>query len=536
MQDIEERACSQRFFRGLLQTLQWPQQQWPRMLLIKLSEFNFQTLPECVRTRLVWCFSSLGTTWPSECLFKKLRGAEDSTGNGYQSRAQRWFRASASDLLDDFDCPEVVPERSKVDKGHIPANFFEPESTACSLDGSLLSRILGEDSYPSPQTTNVAHHAWMAALAHKDSLDDLQGSWLSKLIPPGSIIRYPGGGGFVLESTGSGIVSWKLTPLSVGRHKVLTLDIAKQHAWEFKVFHDLSLPWKVVWYKVMTPRAFSIMCKEEGVKMAKRIALKLDGTPTGVLEFGARNAFAWVDGPTLQRLWTRLGLPTPRPTAVLDLCAGLIQSVLPGITDEELQLFLQKRDLDTSAVNFDTQSELLKEDPENLNGVWDEDDEDDIRKDLKEAKAKAARASASRSSRSSSERAAPPAAATEAQAPVAASSSASASSSSAAPPSEGPPAKQRVALPLGASELRKEDLHPFLPPNCTLTAERVWHSRWRLRYVGSTGTQATSKTFGGAVTEADALRYLLTTAWRWHQQDGGGECPWDFDTFELNAP
>lgn len=255
--------------------------------------------------------------------------------------------------------------------------------------------------------------------------------------------------------------------------------------------------------------------------MAKRIALKLDGTPTSVLEFGARNAFAWVDGLTLQRLWTRLGLPTPRPTAVLDLCAGLIKSVLPGSTDEELQLILQGRDLDTSAVNFDTQSELLKEDPENLNGVWGEDDEDDIRKDLKEAKAKAARASASRSSRSSSERASPPAAATEAQAPVAASSSASASSSSAALPSEGPPAKQRFALPLGASELRKEDLHLFLPPNCTLTAERVWHSRWRLRYVGSTGTQATSKTFGGAVTEADALRYLLTTAWRWHQQDGG---------------
>ncbi len=97
-------------------------------------------------------------------------------------------------------------------------------------------------------------------------------------------------------------------------------------------------------------------------------------------------------------------------------------------------------------------------------------------------------------------------------------------------PSTRPAATSKKPLPASAGEGRYytiEEVNSFLPQGvlgCTVTTETVWHKRFRGRYPGMV---LVSKSFGGKVSEREALIFVLAAIWHMHEAKTGQSCPWD---------
>jgi hypothetical protein len=193
----------------------------------------------------------------------------------------------------------------------------------------------------------------------------------------------------------------------------------------------------------------------------------------------------------------------------------LVRFVNPTLNDEEVAEILKKRfelvepevsTLLVEGVNIDLAAEL-----------FDPGDADDLHAEVEKLKKKiaAARPSSTAAGASSSTGGV-------GGAPGAASSSSGTGAGAAAALP-----RPKLPNPAGPSGYGVEEVQSFMPriPGCTATREIKWHSRWRARY--PCAMPATSKSWGGAIPETAAIRYILEWAWQRHADAGGGECPWD---------
>lgn len=524
---VEEKAIANAFFRGLVKGVLWPSLQWARILLVKLAESDFLTVTEAVKTRLRMCFSSLGNSVAAENGFKILRGAEDSNNSGFQSRLQTWFRLSVSNVLPDMDCPPIPTTHQPTKNRRIPAAFFEPEAATCSLDPRSMATLVGPHAYPSPQSCQIAHFGWLACLEFEDRLEDLRTSWLSQLVIPGSMVHGPGWGGLALESTNMGVVIWKLRPRKLGTWTFSDFGKTEGSNWSFRTLVSLDADWQAASYKVVTPLDVMARAKAEGCKEPAKLAMELVGNPQSILEFAAQHGFKHMDSATLNKLFTHLKVPGKRPPDVQSLRTTLVKACLPEMTPEKVaEIFETERD-NWGTVNFDDHALLEDTDVDLLQDVLSDDEHAEVKQmiETKKKKQVAKTKSVSTASSSSEPKVDMPLVASVVESTS--TTSASASSAPSAPPA---PAARPWKPPLGEVRMDRFELEAWSPPGSSWFAETKWHTRWRVKFHRSSGRLSqTSKTFGGIISERDAVRFLLLTLWSWHAEDGGSPSPWIFD-------
>ena len=91
--------------RSVLYNMYWPEQQWPRQLLLGLREFNFSTIPKNIADDLHGFCTSFLHTKCVEDVNREVRAAEDRVNNKKLSRKMRWEACLLSPVLPDCDRP-----------------------------------------------------------------------------------------------------------------------------------------------------------------------------------------------------------------------------------------------------------------------------------------------------------------------------------------------------------------------------------------------------------------------------------------------
>jgi hypothetical protein len=513
LQKLETLAVEDQYFDALLESLHWPKLTWCRMILVKLAEYDFVEIPECVRERLQFAAESIQMTVASENLFRVLREASDHTSNGKQSREMRWFRAVQSPILQDRDMqvPEVRMKETR--RQQVPYSVYDPEHKSCSLPKDQLAELLDSEQYPSTTAHSIAHLGWQSFEYHYGDYETIKDSWLSTLARPGVILSNAAGGGLVLESTTRGLVWWRVGRKRFGAFKpmVLAPRTDANPAFAFKSITDFG-DWRVAEPKVILPTDYVRRAAAEGFQVAPELAFEAAGPGDHLAKFKARRGFVGLEVPLLQRLHAKLEVPGACPTARPALVRSLVEFVLDDLNEEQIKEILEAAAKDKQAVgSYDPMSVLLSADVD-AEGVVD------AGMDAQEAEDAKSYIKATRSAR---EKAAP-----KAQ-PAAASAAPAAASSGGAPQAaaEAPPAGGRRWRPPEGRKLEVQDFEGFAPVGCTWTCEQSHDARWRVTYRGSQGKKQTSRRFGGRLGEAEAVRALLLCAWEWHTAESGALCP-----------
>ena len=95
----------------------------------------------------------------------------------------------------------------------------------------------------------------------------------------------------------------------------------------------------------------------------------------------------------------------------------------------------------------------------------------------------------------------------------------------------GPRPRRLPPLAPGRSAYAEAAVKALRPcvPGCSLTVERRWHERWRVRYSAAAPPNATSKAFSNSEEEQQAILMCLRFAWQCHERTTGESCPWVWD-------
>lgn len=89
LQEVEEAATSDKWYQQLLVTLSWPVMQWPRRLLLALSEHDFEEVPSWVESQLQACARGFLSTKITEDMFHELQRRENASESDSLSRLQQ---------------------------------------------------------------------------------------------------------------------------------------------------------------------------------------------------------------------------------------------------------------------------------------------------------------------------------------------------------------------------------------------------------------------------------------------------------------
>ncbi|CAE7531763.1 unnamed protein product [Symbiodinium sp. CCMP2592] len=102
------------------------------------------------------------------------------------------------------------------------------------------------------------------------------------------------------------------------------------------------------------------------------------------------------------------------------------------------------------------------------------------------------------------------------------------------PQPEDAPTQRRKAVVFAQEGMSQPEAKRLLPPECTISKEREWHHRWKLKWAASPALNLNVQ-FSSAAECNEALKHVLVYAWSIHKQRTGEDCPWQFDS-EILPP
>lgn len=490
-----------------------------------------------------WAYE-LATTLPDELCFKVLRDAGKKSPNGRLSRLGRWAAASESNILDSFDYKREQP--TAADQAQAIGSLFTKEHFHCdgedptghTTDYAELKGIM-QDKVEFPTidaySWNLSAFKWSVLGTASDLPSTVASVWLSLLAPVGSAllnVRKKAIVGMVVHSTAFGVAT---LPLRVERHvqdKQRVVFLAPEASrWDALAITNLA-DFEVQCLEAVSPIARLRALKEIGVEPgAHQLTWRLSGGRLSLVRAASLKCFPGVTVKRLNSLVTMCKVPYVgvRPKGEHDLCELLLRWCWPDWTDEQVRETLAKR-------NFrDRQAESILESEgvaEVADGIFEEEDQKDMEKEIASVRAgRAAAAATRRAPPQCAERPAPGGAGSDAPAPAA--SAHNSSGSSAAPPPRAPrPKAERMPMMLMTTEgFTREDILPYLPPvrGVTCCREQHWATRWRVQYPSSEPPYSTSKAFLDVDSERRAVQHVVTWCWQRHLATTGEGAPFDIN-------
>lgn len=243
--------------------------------------------------------------------------------------------------------------------------------------------------------------------------------------------------------------------------------------------------------------------------------------PEPLITLSARRGFPGLNVPNVQKLLTMTGQQWEkgqRPKQELEVLKALLSYHLPSLSDEEVQRIIDATGSKSSDPDA-LPSQLLQGDNMKIaRDVLDEDDADDVEKDIAKIK------EVVQAARQAKAKLAPKAKAAHALARHRAAEGAVSASATAASRSRQPlPVLAPGRLCYSPEEVSR--LKPLVP-KCVVARELRWHHRWRSQYRG----KRTSRVFVEADAESElaAILHCLKFVWAEHEVATGTACPWAF--------
>eukprot|EP00971_Amphidinium_carterae_P326448 6457235-Amphidinium_carterae.1 len=511
--EVEKKMPESRVLQQRWKELMWPSLQFVRFIFTSLEEHMFEEVPAHVFTMLESGFTGLASTQPIEDQHHYLRQLEAQSPQRQVSRAMRFVSCIEGQSLDHFECPTV----SGLSGGHMQAQstasaVFAAQGGRPELDcRSLLSTSETTWHSPGPKQAGDVPLIWKSVQQTESNAAELDRTWLSMLLQPGTLIRKEstGQGGLVAYSSMHGAIVLRMQRVGEGANSFFSID--RSSPWRYVVLSDLA-GWTVKEVCCVPPGKVRFRPDGAAPLPNTRIVLTLKpGSRMSILEAAARKGFARVSIHWLKVLLnTVLNLQvSPKPKTVDEHLQVLVRHVLPSISDEELQKLLRKGKLTLPA---DTVPEVPGPSNELSDTTFAElldptsDDEDDLLGEVwQEIQAEVT----TRMKRASDKPAATP---SDSKASGAASST-----------------EKRLALPLLQREdpFTLDELRPLFPPGTTLQhEERPQYRRYRVVYKHGKVVEKTSKAYGKAYTEWSAVVWLLHWTWEHSRVLAGHSCPY----------
>ena len=522
LQEVEEAATSDKWYQQLLVMLSWPVMQWPRRLLVALSEHDFEEVPSWVESQLQACFRGFLSTKITEDMFHELQRRENASENDSLSRLQRWRVTCQSKLFKENDRPWVQPTSAAYTGATgrpLPKKLFEATGGSCSIPDEELNRFKEWHSTPQAEAFNQVQYAWMA-VQRLPRVRDLELAWMSQLMTPGCAVSHKEkGGGIVLHANAYAAVLWRAKQVMIGgvRHFMYDVTGAKP----INVIPIISAKgWRTCDLEGVSPEQFAAHAAAHAQPAQPQVTLRATSAAIPLLEHAALSGFRSLTVPFMQKLITQLDIipkgSGARPRTMEGVLNVLLPHCLPKHTPSELEEIVKHR-CKPKAEELETSVLLAGDNAELAADCMEEDDARDAMQEVQKTKAKIAKARAERASSAKVAQAAASQGGTRASGSGAAASIAR----SVAPLQDG-----QVAYSL-------EEARAYLPKvaGCTLSMERTWHHRWRARYpkAGKFPERQTSMCFGGSVPEQSSLLYCIRFTWECHAAATGAACPWVFD-------
>lgn len=509
----------------VLHNLVWTSWQWPRMVCLELDECEWQFVPEALKAELTRTAMSPQNTKLVEDVFREPRAQETASANKKVSRYMRWHRMVSSQHSVEADRPGLQSthaSKTLAKSLKLPAGFFDAEGgkdEQTSLPPSFFSKVIAETTeWRSPSANNFSlqplYLLCLAAFQSQWGLVDAR--WQSNLCIVGSVIQHKtirGRGGVVILVSDAGCLVWRLTPHKLAGQNFWELrSLADGRNWDHLPIVDYS-EWSVCSATGVQPSLLHRLVRNAagggGAQVAPDMVLgRKVGEVMPLEKHSCLNGFPNMTVPMLKRLWSKVIAGRPPAGNTAALVEGLAKAIVGN--DVDVQEILRKRD-NKDAVEVATP--LTPEVLQTCVDAFDVGDFSDVQKAVGEAAERAAKRKRS---------APPPQAerASQARVPAQPAPAGSASSSSAG---LGP------RLPVhGQAEYTVSEVRQHLPPGFTIRVSREthWHTRWRAQVVGVDPPNSVQKSWGGRITEFQAIMHVLANVWAICHREGGPPCPY----------
>ena len=219
----------------LLKAMPWVQNDVCREVLTMLAQHDFKHVQAPARSLVTAMFRGPNHSAHVENMFQHLKDFSQDVSNGMSSRAKRMYHCVQSNLLADFDLPEVFAAATQAEphNSRLPKSTWEATRQGCSLDDKLLKTLL-EDSgkaFPSPSAQSAQLHCAARSLLcncwKKNTLSSAGDAWHALPMPEESVVRRTVGSSccIVLKSSPYGALVWPAQERVAKGVKVLMPDM-----------------------------------------------------------------------------------------------------------------------------------------------------------------------------------------------------------------------------------------------------------------------------------------------------------------------
>lgn len=505
---LESGAC-QSFTTALLVG----KQQFSRELYVRLAEVGFDMVPADVRSDLLGFSRSYLSSLICEQFFNEMReAAGDNRAKRMEAFNMYHTMARASKSLHEFDRPPLVVTSAAraAAPPKLPPSTFCAEPNKFSLGPEVLDGLMSPTpSWPtmSPQRLKLVPMAWELMRAHNGNWAEMQNSFLSLLIQPGSLVCKPGEkvGRLVLCATHFGALTYRM---ALRPESVIELAPLARESVEF-VSVDNPSRWKIVATRV------EAIAPGGGAAGKAAIVLKHDGSAEPLLRHACRRGFRGLTIEHLRRLCRVVEVSEPRPATEARLLNTLAVAIMKDEATEDFlkQAMVARHECADASAHIQPTKIFATDggvgDALDVEFSDDEVVEEQIKR-LREQKAKAARQQAERVQAVEGLRS-------------------SATSSSAAPKATGERAARKFVAVQGDG-ITAAAAKAYLPPDCALSKDDKRENRWRLRMKWSNAERSKSYGRRSECTDWEAMTFLIQLAWREHSRLTGHPCPFSFSS------
>lgn len=502
----------------------WASMQWPRRLMVGLSEVYFAKVPDWIAQELLDGFGGFSSTKCVEDVFGVLRSLEAKSPSGAFDRRSRWVGALESKVLVDCERPPVVPspavqKAAKVQR--VPADMFEAEGGTSSLtDDDLATLTAKQISWRSPSADNFARTPliWASLLhGHEKGFACLSNGWVGLLAEKGCVLqaKLSDGslvGGLVVFVSSSGLLLWRLQRVKhISRQRVWQLcNNRAETNWKYHFLDDFVDCHVAMTFGIPPKELHNLLPDARRAGASLTFGLQAETAQEPLLEFATKRGFPNLNMTHLRMLARKLCIKVDRSAMEVDLLKLLATEILG--TEADITAILAARG---SASKPDMPTAL---DPESLDLVrdcYDVDDDPELKMAAEKAKADAlARRAATKAKTATGK-------------PTSSSASGAAASSSDAQVRE---ANKRTHLPGGAGdEWSVPQVRALLPEvvGLRVSRETKFHRRWRMSYPCSDDPRSYNKCWGGVFSETQVVHDGVRFIWRVHAREtGNDDCPW----------
>ena len=546
LEALESEAVTNPIAAGLMKDCWWTVQQWPRRVLIRCAEMDFEEVPEMVLQQYKEYVQCMVLTKAVEDGNHEIRVEANKREGDKISRAEKYSALVRSTVLDDSDRKRVVvteAAKTYAEQVGVSSDFFNPERYECSVPVDELDVLTNAESRwssPSPENLSQAPLLWRLCVRKKgEGFGWVSRLWGNLLPAMGTMLRSNDGRscGVVVSTGRGGVLLWHTTIVKLQDDFYLELMdlVAGRECWSHVTIEDVD-EWKAIDVEVVSPIMYCekrMLAGEVGA-LPDRLAFRRSAHVLPLMEHAARRAFVGLRKPQLFEVARILGVQVRQSANERTLVRTVVEKALENVDDVDIDEIVELR-----KYHGDRQLPTEMDNPENVQHLREVINETDQREIIEDVQRIAARAQEAREARGRAQERR--AASSGASGPGGAKSSGAAAaapvgivSAGAVAPLGNGDVGAAVAVVLrkpqrspGVASWDEEMIRGFCPPTdakIVITHETARCSRWRARYPSG---GACSFQYGGYLSEDHAVFRLISFLWSQHEvHNPDAVCPW----------